>query len=189
MLTFNEFYNSEKYLMNRNYLSYHTKKIYKSNWGKYLRNQMELEDFKNEVNIRLIKFWNYDSKKSSLNTYLATVINGTLGELYKEMERDKRKVNHIYEKDSIEASQENDEETIVIIYNDDVFNEENCIDYISNGASTDDDRIAIKMYLMGYKITEISDRLNIPYKKVVYKIKNKYKKMMEYRFKEYRNNI
>ena len=81
-----EFLNDEKYKDERQKFEQKIKNVYYSQKGYFLRKNMEVIDFTNEVYLRLIKFWNFDKFNYSLQTYLQIIIKHTMGTLYRDMD-------------------------------------------------------------------------------------------------------
>lgn len=188
-ISFNEFYANEEYKNNRNYLKVCINRVYYSNWAKLLRSYMELSEFENEVHMRNIKYWCYDTTICSLNTYLTKIVYATISKINQDMGRIKRKINYI-QNESIEESFEDDtKEDIELGYYDDYFNKQKCIDYITNDITDNTDKSIIELYLHEYSMTDISKIVDIPYKQVVYKIKTKYQLLMKSKYLQYANSI
>lgn len=190
MLTYNDFMNKEEFKYNRNYLRQSLMSIYKSNRGSIIRIYMDFGEYENEVHITLIKYWNYDSKLSSLNTYLRRVLENATSTIIREMNADKRKINYITEMTRIDDFTEMDNEIhLGLVYEQDYLNSNKCINYIVDGIKNEVDKMIIKLYLLDFTKIEISKICNINYKTMDYRIKTKYKKLMQDRFNEYRNAI
>ena len=66
--------------------------------------------------------------------------------------------------------------------------DEDVIEYISKGTTNKEDYIIIKMYLLGYSMREIARHLNMSWRMIQYRLKNKYTDMMKQRFYEYVNS-
>ena len=73
-------------------------------------------------------------------------------------------------------------------YEDEYLNDEDVIEYIASGTNNKKDYIIIKMYLLGYSMREIANHLNMSWRMVQYRLKDKYNDMMKQRFYEYVNS-
>lgn len=183
-MTYIEFLNDEKYKGDRQKFEQKIKNVYFSQKGYFLRKNMEVTDFTNEVYIRLIKFWNFDKFNYSLQTYLQIIIKHTMGTLYRDMDTEKRRINY----DNEVLRLDNEEEQTEIIYNENRFNEQKCIDYVLSEIKLQTDREILKLYLTGWQIKAIHERYNVTREYVKWRIK-KYKPLMQKKFIEYKNNL
>ena len=104
------------------------------------------------------------------------------------MDRDSRRLNYDDNMDRIDKEVEEGETPIILKYEDEYLNDEDVIEYISSGANNKKDYIIIKMYLLGYSMREIASHLNMSWRMVQYRLKNKYDGMMKQRFYEYVNS-
>lgn len=184
----NDLFNDIKYKDNLNWLEITLSKLYYSNRGYFLRKNMDLDEFKNECYIRLFKYWNYNSFNGGLNTYLGKVAESTMLNLYQHMDRDNRRLNYDDNMDRIDKEVEEGETPIILKYEDEYLNDEDVIEYIAKGTTNKEDYIIIKMYLLGYSMTEIATHSNISWRMVQYRLKDKYNDMMKQRFYEYVNS-
>ena len=184
----NDLFNDIKYKDNLNWLEITLSKLYYSNRGYFLRKTMELDEFKNECYIRLFKYWNYNSFNGALNTYLGKVAESTMLNLYQRMDRDSRRLNYDDNIERIDKEVEEGETPIILKYEDEYLNDEDVIEYIANGTNNKKDYIIIKMYLLGYSMTEIANHLNMSWRMIQYRLKDKYSDMMKQRFYEYVNS-
>ena len=183
-MTYIEFLNDEKYKDERQKFEQKIKNVYYSQKGYFLRKNMEVTDFANEVYVRLIKFWNFDKFNYSLQTYLQIIIKHTMGSLYRDMDTEKRRINY----DNEVLRLDNEEEQTEIIYKENRFNEQKCIDYVLSEIKLQTDREILKLYLTGWQIKVIHERYNVTREYVKWRIK-KYKPLMQKKFIEYKNNL
>lgn len=184
----NDLFNNEKYKDNLNWLEISISKLYYSNRGYFIRKNMELDEFKNECYLRLIKYWNFKNFNGALNTYLSKVVESTMLHIYQNMDRDNRKLNYDDTIDRFDKEVGEGETPIIVKYEDDYLRDEEAIEYIAKGTDNKEDYIIIKLYLLGYSMKDIANHLNVTWRMIQYRVKNKYDNMMKQRFYEYVNS-
>ena len=165
------------------------KQVYYSQRGYFLQKYMEVDDFKSEVYVMLIKYWNFDNFRGTLKTYLGRVTEHTMLYLYRSMDTDKNIINHDDTIERLDKEVEEGEQEIDVAYFDNYFNEKGCIDYVTQCATNDVDRQILTLYLNGVDKQSIANTLKLTRDIVRYRIEKKYKIDMQKRFNEYVNNI
>lgn len=184
----NELFNNEEYKDNLNWLEISINKLYYSNRGYFLKKYMEIDEFRNEVYLRLLKYWKFDEYNGALNTYLGTIAESTMLHIYQNMDRNNRKLNYDDTLERFDKEINEGESPIIIKHEDSFIREQEAIEYIAKGVNNKEDYIIIKLYLLGYSMTDIAKHLNTTWRMVQYRVKNKYNDMMKERFNEYVNS-
>ena len=104
------------------------------------------------------------------------------------MDRDTRRMNYDDNIERIDKEVEEGETAIILKHEDEYLNDEEAIEYIASGTNNRKDYMIVKMYLLGYSMTEIASHLNMSWRMIQYRLKDKYTDMMKQRFYEYVNS-
>lgn len=188
-MNFNEYINKDEYEEIRNFHNNYMKNLYNSPRGYFLKIHMDLDDFKNEVYIRLIKYWNFENFNGSLKQYLIVVTKNTMKSLYEKMDSIKNSINYDLSVERFDKEVGENEQEIVVIHKDEIFNEISCINYILKFIEIDIDKKIVEMFLNGIEKTKIAKTLNVSRAFVRHRLENKYNTLMKEKFTEYVNAI
>lgn len=187
-MTFNDFIKNDEYEKTRKWFDDYIYVIYNSPRGYFLKNNMEIDDFKNEIYIRLLKNWCIDKFDGKLKSYLATATKYALLNLYEKMDTDKNSINYDNTIERLDKEVSEGNAPIEIECNDNLFDEMNCIEYIIKGIDVEIDKEIIRLFLHGVPKKDIERKLHVSRTFVRHRIENKYNKLMKTRFNEYVNS-
>lgn len=184
-----EFLNENNYRELKKWHDNFMKQVYYSQRGYFLQKHMELDEFKSEVYVMLIRFWNFENFRGTLKTYLGRVTENTMLHIYTKMDRKKNRLNYDDTVERFDKEVGEDEEPLDVPVYDDYFNERRCIEYVVECAETYEDREILRLYLSDISKSEIARKLGLNRDYVRYRIDKKYMKKMQKRFNEYNSGI
>ena len=184
-----EFLNENNYRELKKWHDNFMKQVYYSQRGYFLQKHMELDEFKSEVYVMLIRFWNFENFRGTLKTYLGRVTENTMLHIYTKMDRKKNRLNYDDTVERFDKEVGEDEEPLDVPVYDDYFNERRCIEYVAGCAETYEDREILRLYLSDISKSEIARKLGLNRDYVRYRIDKKYMKKMQKRFNAYNSGI
>lgn len=188
-MSINEIYNNKDFLNN---LLKECKKSYYNNVNWLVRTNYEFDDFVNEVNIYIIKYWNVRDKDYSIEYWLHLIVDSTMKDLYKGLKTYKRgELNDgsIYRIDSAINENSEDKNISLEITAKSNFDIHKYIQYVCNMIPNILDKQICELYLLGYTTIKISEIVGLSARQVRYKINNKYTKLFQNAYFEYKANV
>lgn len=184
-----DLYNNQDFI---NHLIKECKKVYYSENNWVVKNNYEFDDFVNEVNIYIIKYWETRDKSYDVRYWVHLIVGSVMKDLYKSTRTDKRgelSDCNLYRLDSV-INEHNEHDNITVeLKSKNYFDLHEYIKFTLNMIDNKIDKNICELYLLGYTTIKISEMVNLTPRQVRYKINNKYNKLFQESYLEYKANI
>lgn len=188
-MSINKLYNNENFM--EHLLKECEKSYYKyDNW--VVRTNYEFDEFVNEVNVYIIKYWNDRDKDYSIEYWIHLIVDSTMKDLYKGLKTYKRgelNDDSIYRIDSVINENSEDKNISLEITSKSNFDIHKYIQYVCSMIPNMIDKQICELYLLGYTTIKISEIVGLSARQVRYKINNKYNKIFQDSYFEYKASI
>lgn len=185
----NELYNNAELM---EHLEHECKKSYYSSTNWLVKSNYEYEEFVNEVNIYIIKYWSTRDTDYSAKYWIHLTIGSVMKDLYKGIKTQKRGElcdGAIYRIDTeLDDKEYGYREIKAELVAKDNFDIHKYIQFVTNMIPNMIDKQICELYLLGYTTIKISKIVGLSARQVRYKVNNKYNKIFQESYFEYKAN-
>lgn len=181
MITFEDFLNNKDYVKRFEIVC---RQEYNSEKAYCIRKNMTIEDFQQNMYLKLLDKWSLYNDKYSVNTFTGTVIRNQTKNMVRDLNNEKNAIHSINEKMYVELDNDTDDNNFQIKDTNTHFDFYEAIEVILEHIPPQD-RDICRMYLEGIPINQLQKFTDYS-RKVLYNKMNKYKKIFQYGYYEYK---